>query len=57
MARTKLVEILKDHGVHASLRNGRIFAEDFYQDAAGQVHERVVEVPASVRAIRAFLGY
>jgi hypothetical protein len=57
MARITLVEILKDHGVRAYLRGGRIFAEDFWQDEAGTVSERIVELSPSVRAIRAFLGY
>jgi hypothetical protein len=57
MPRTKLLEILKNHGVRAYLRGGRIFAEDFGQDEAGTVSERVVELPSTLKAVRAFLGY
>ena len=57
MARSKLVEILKEHGVRAYEQNGHIYALDTYQDAGGFVHDHFVRLRASLRVVRAFLGY
>jgi len=57
MARSKLVEILQNHGVRAWTRGGHIYALDLTADEVGTVSERVIELPANFRAIKAFLGY
>jgi len=57
MAREQLVQMLIEHGVRAYERHGHIFAYDLYSDQAGYVHERIVELRASLKAVRSFLGY
>jgi len=57
MARSQLVQILKDHGVRAYERNGSIFALEQYQDESGTVHDTFVRLRPSLKTIRDFLGY
>ena len=57
MARSQLVQFLLDHGVKAYQRGGLIYAYDLYSDMAGIIHERIVTIRPSARAVRAFLGY
>ena len=57
MARSQLVQMLIEHGVRAYERHGHIFAYDLYSDLGGFVHERIVELRPSLKAIRDFLGY
>lgn len=57
MSRSKLVELLKNHGVRAREANGQILAYDLYQDESGTVHERIVSIRPSKGAVLAFLGY
>ena len=57
MAREKLVQLLIEHGVRAYERHGHIFAYDLYSDLGGFVHERIVELRPSLKAIRDFLEY
>jgi len=57
MSRSRLVELLKDHGVRAFERGGQILAYDLYSDESGTVHERIVSIRPSKGAVLAFLGY
>ena len=57
MARQQLVQLLKDHGVRAWAENGNLYAVDLYADGGGVVHDRVIELTPTLKAVRKFLGY
>jgi hypothetical protein len=57
MSKTRLVVIIRQHGFRAWISNGHIFAEDVVYDRAGGKHIAAVELRASIKAIRDFLGY
>ena len=56
MARSQLIQILKDHGVRAYAAHGRIFARNVYADEAGVLHDDWIRLRPSLKAVRDFLG-
>ena len=50
------LEVLRSHSVTAWARGCRVYAIEHYQDRTGW-HCRLVELPASLAHVQAFLGY
>ena len=57
MARSQLIQILREHGIRAYAAHGRIFARNVYADEAGVLHDDWIRLKPSIKVVRAFLGY
>jgi hypothetical protein len=57
MARSQLIQLLRDHGFRAYARYGYLYALDLYTDEAGCVHEHFVALRPRLKVVMAFLGY
>lgn len=57
MTNEQAIKILQNHDVRCWIHEGKVIAVEVTVDLRHEVHEREVEVEASVECLREFLNY
>lgn len=52
-----LASMIDSHGFPAWVKDGKLFAQDCWREDDGTVKTATVELPATLQAVRDWLGY